>query len=252
MGAARRAARARTVAALIALTRPSGGLRPLALAGAWALAFAWPLWGALPAAAAATLATAFVVRWGTGGAVVRRVDAPAAGALAAVAFVLLGVAFGGAPPDAVRADTARCAARHGACGHGGRGARHRPCAGHADDDTGPAGQRARARSGARHARPPLLPRARPARVPGRVAPPLPRRPRALRRVRALASGVRHDAVEPPGGASAPTAAPSSCSLVARDRAACGVLVQRFAVRWELRRSRATAVTARRLGRPGLR
>ena len=38
-------------------------------------------------------------------------------------------------------------------------------------------------------------------------------------------------------------------LVARDRAACGVLVQRFAVRWELRRSRATAVTARRLGVP---
>ncbi len=38
-------------------------------------------------------------------------------------------------------------------------------------------------------------------------------------------------------------------LVARDRAACGVLVQRFAVRWLLADGRAGAVTARRVGGP---
>jgi hypothetical protein len=38
-------------------------------------------------------------------------------------------------------------------------------------------------------------------------------------------------------------------LVARDRAACGVLVRRFAVRWELRAARAISVAGRPAGAP---
>ena len=94
-----------TVAALIALTR-GAGIRPLALLVAWALAFAWPLTGAPPAAAAvATVATGFVVRWGADGHA-RRADTPAAGALAALSILLLAAAFGGAPA-AVPANEAR-------------------------------------------------------------------------------------------------------------------------------------------------
>jgi hypothetical protein len=84
-----------TVAALIALTRASGGLQPWALAAAWAFAFAWPLWG-VPAAAAATVATAFAVHWGAGGERGGRFDLPLAALLAVLALLLLGEAFGGA------------------------------------------------------------------------------------------------------------------------------------------------------------
>ena len=87
-----------SVAALIALTREAGGLRPGALAGAWVLAFAWPLSGApVPAAAVATVATGLAVRWGADGARGRG-GAVAAALLAAAALGLMTIAVA-APPD---------------------------------------------------------------------------------------------------------------------------------------------------------
>jgi hypothetical protein len=88
-----------SVAALIALTREAGGLRPGALAGAWVLAFAWPLSGApVPAAAVATVATGLAVRWGADGARGRG-GAVAAALLAAAALGLMTIAIAAAPDE---------------------------------------------------------------------------------------------------------------------------------------------------------
>jgi hypothetical protein len=230
-----------TVAALIALTRTSGGVRPLALGAVWALAFAWPLSGLTPAAVAATVLTGFVVRWGTSSAPARPAGGPAAAALTVVALALLGVAFGGAPA-AAPADAARPgAARVGAADEARAG------------ENGAAEARPRGSSGARAASPAALVRAyyraldrRDFKRAWRLLSPAVRtefggfahwqagfattlssRPTRLR--------VRGDAVE--------------LLLVARDRAACGVLVQRFAVSWRLRGTSAIAVGARRVGAP---
>ena len=88
-----------SVAALIALTREAGGLRPGAFAVAWVLAFAWPLSGVpIPAAAVATLATGLAVMWGADGARGRG-GALAAALLAAAALELMTVAFAAAPDE---------------------------------------------------------------------------------------------------------------------------------------------------------
>jgi len=245
-----------TVAALIGLTRSSGGLRPLALAGTWVLAFAWPLWDALPAAAAATLATALVVRWGVSGTASRRFDVPLAATLAGLALVLLGAAFGGAPsndaalavepqPNHMRKDGAEtrtdAATRDGARTRPTKGAR-------ADDGAGTLrGSSARAaspaalvrayyhaldRRGFARAWSLLSPAVRTSfggydRWRAGFATTLTSRPTGIR--------VRGDAIE--------------LTLIARDRAACGVLEQRFAVRWRLDGTRAAAIAATRIGVP---
>ena len=222
-----------TVAALIGLTRTSGGLRPAALAAAWAIAFAWPLTGAAPAAIAATVATGFVVRWGASGAHPARDRAPAAAGLATIALLLLAAAFGGAPdearPDerAVRADDRAAPANE----HAAR-ADERP--GASDERPGAADERAT---------PP------PARVVRAYYRALDRRDfvsawRALAPVvragfggfehwqagfaTTLSSRPRRLRVSAAGGA-----AIVDHVLTARDRADCGVLVQRFSVRWRL-------------------
>jgi hypothetical protein len=233
-----------TVAALIALTR-AAPLRPLALLGCGALAFGWPLTGAPPAAALiATLATGFVVRWGAGGAA-RRADARATAALAALAFALLAAAFGGAPAaDEARADPApdRPPARAGEAPSVPAGE-----APNASSDAPPVGDQAGADS--------------PAAVVRAYYRALDRREFAAA-WRILSPAVR-DAFGGferwrAGFASTLSSRPrdlraSSNSveleLVARDRAACGVLVQRFAVRWELDDARATAITARSSAEP---
>jgi hypothetical protein len=247
-----------TVATLILLTRTRAGLHPLALGGAWAVAFAWPLWGVLPAAAAATLATGLLVRWGGGGARIRRFDRPAAAALGIAALVLLGAAFGGAPAGAAR----ELPARTGAARAAGPTADRPPAAGSRTGgvpDAAPAtGTRTDGAADAARVRGPaaivrgyyraldrrdyasawrlLSPAVRAGfggfdRWRAGYATTLSSRPTALR--------VEGDSVE--------------LLLVARDSAECGVLEQRFAVRWELGASRAgpraSAVTARRVGLP---
>ena len=228
-----------TVAALIALMRAAGGLRPSALGVAWALAFAWPLSGIpVPAALVATLGTGLAVLWGAdraGG----RDRARVAAWLAAAALGLLIVAL---------------------VATGGEDAAFRP---HAD---------ARATAPARSASPPAAREA-----PLVVARPRPSPARAVRAYyraldrrdfsrawRALSPTVRTDF----GGlerwragfattlASVPSELRVTASsdeatvdhvLTARDRAQCGVLVQRFSVHWRLRRTagawRATALSA---------
>jgi hypothetical protein len=236
-----------TVAALLAVTR-GVGLRPPALIAAWALAFAWPLTG-VPVAAGigATLATGFVVRWGAGPARFRRADLPAAAGLAIAALALLAAASGGAPVLAPPADAAQ----------------------------------ARAQSAAPPAPTPRIdapqaptPRTHPPRtgVPAAAAASPADAVRAYYRAldrrdftaawRRLSPGVQAGF----GGfdtwrsgfsstlSSRPTAIRVQGNvvdlvLVARDRAACGVLVQRFAVRWQLRARNAVAITGRRVAPP---
>jgi len=86
-----------SVAALIALTRSAGGLRPRALAAVWLLGFAWPLAPLpLPAAIAATLASALAVHAGPRAGCARD-DAPAVMAFAAISVALLAAAVVGGP-----------------------------------------------------------------------------------------------------------------------------------------------------------
>ncbi len=221
-------------AGLLALTRRSGGLHPLSLAAAWLLGFAVPLAGApVPAALAAAAGTGLAVRLGA-----RRGPAanalPAAAALALAALALLVVAFDGA------------------------------------DGAVPL------RPAARAALAPARPAERPA-PPARAADPAPPRPvatvrayyRALderafgRAWRALAPAVRRSfggfGRWRAGFAATLASSPSGLRTIragdarivvhrleARDRAACGVLVRRFDVRWRLVRDvtgwRAEALT----------
>jgi hypothetical protein len=268
-----------TVAALIALTRASGGLRPLALGGAWALAFAWPLWGALPAAAAATLATAFVVRWGAGGARSRRFDVAGAATLAAVALVLLGAAFTGpaARDDALagepRAGDAPTAAAR--TGNPGTDAARRDGARTGEPRTdGPRTETDGARmrdpgtDGARADEGADTLRGSSARTAASAAGLVRSYYRALdRRDFDRAWALLSPAVQSTFGgydrwrsgfattlSSRPTAlrvrgGAVELVLVARDRAACGVLEQRFAVRWQLDEAQAASIGAEPLGAP---
>jgi hypothetical protein len=245
-----------TVAALLAVTR-GVGLRPPALVGTWMLAFAWPLTGVpIAAGIAATLATAFVVQWGARPARSGRAEFPAAAGLAIAALVLLTAASGGAPAATPPAD-----ARPVTTG---------PDAPLARTPRADAPQ-ARAQSGAA---PAPTPPTHPPRTgaPGAAAPSPADAVRAYYRAldrrdftaawRRLSPGVRAGF----GGfdtwragfsstlSSLPTAIRVQGNvvdlvLVARDRAACGVLVQRFAVRWQLRATHAVAITGRRLAPP---
>ena len=221
-------------AGLIALTRRSGGLHPLALAAAWLLGFAVPLPGApVPAALAAAAGTGLAVRLGA-----RRGPAanalPAAAALAVAALALLGLAFDGAD--------------------------------------GAVPLRPAARAALAPARP-----APPAPARAAAPEPEPRRPAATVRAyyralddrafgrawRALAPAVRRGfggfdrwragfaatLSSRPAGLRTVRAGDAwivAGRLEARDRAACGVLVRRFDVRWRLVRGatgwRAAAVT----------
>jgi hypothetical protein len=232
-----------TVAALIALTRAAGGLRPSALGIAWALAFAWPLSGApVPAALIATLGTGLAVLWGAGRASGHDA-APAAALLAAAALGLLTAAFVVA---------------------GDESAALRPPA--------------NARAIATH---------EPS-TPGAVSAPSAARGVAspARAVRAYYRALDHRDFLRAWGALSPTvrsgfgglaewragfaatleSAPSDLRvtasgneatvvhvLTAQDRAECGVLEQRFSVRWRLRHTRdgwrATALSAQPLGGP---
>jgi hypothetical protein len=229
-----------SVAALIALTHPAGGLRPAALAAAWVLAFAWPLSGfPLLAAAIATPVTGLAVTWGASG----RAGTRAAVVLAVAALELLTVAFATAPDGTGYQPQA--AARAAA----------------ARDDTPPPGADGRA---SRDAAEPLTAAAGDSAV--RAAP---RRPSPARVVRAYYAALdRRDferswrtlspAVRTAFGgldrwragigatlASVPSAlrvtvvaddAAVDHILTARDRAACGTLIQRFDVHWRLRRT----------------
>ena len=245
------------VAALIALTRSAGGLRPLALAAAWAIAFAWPPTGATPAALAALVAIGFVVRWGASGTR-RRPRRPAGRDRARRGGA-------GAPQRGVRRRAGSAAA-----GRGPRRGRF-PCG-----DAGPAGASGarcsprRGRASARRGRP-----HRRRRGSGR------RPPASSGTTTARWTGAPSRA---PGGGWIPPSRPASADstrwragfattrssrprelrvvatgdgavvehvLVARDEAACGVLVQRFSVRWRLRRTadgwRAAELAAAALG-----
>ena len=240
-----------TVASLIALTRTSGGLRPLALGGVWALAFAWPLWGVLPAAAVATFATGLLVRWGAAGARMRPIDGPAAAVLGVVALALLGAAFGGAPDGVARELPPRSAEA--------RAPAHTPVPPPARAQT-PAPPAAHAPAPPHDARP-----RGPAAAVRDYYRALDRRDFASA-WRILSPAVRagFGGFDPwrAGFAATLSSRPTALRaegrsvdlvLVARDRAECGVLEQRFSVRWRLRATagglRAEAVTARRIGAP---
>jgi hypothetical protein len=231
------------VAALIALTRAAGGLRPGALGLAWALAFAWPLSGLpLPCALVATLGTGLAVLWGTDRARGRD-GAPVAAVLAAAALGLLTAAFAGAPddgaafqpPEAARSTAgARPAPSHGAGGAAPPPARVVPSPARVVRGY----YRALDRREFTRAWRPLSPAVRAEfggleRWSAGFAATLSSRPSELR----VTDSGRAATVEH--------------VLTARDRAACGVLVQRFSVRWRLRRTpsawRATALSAQPVG-----
>ena len=225
-------------AGLLALTRRSGGLHPLALAAAWLLGFAVPLPGApVPAALAAAAGTGLAVRLGA-----RRGPAanalPAAAALALAALALLVVAFDGAdgavpaPPRRARGARARTA-RGAPAGAGARARTRRrrgpprPCARTTARSTtapsGGPGARSRRPSGAASAASTAGARASPPRSSSR--------PAGLRTVRAGDARIVAGRLE------------------ARDRAACGVLVRRFDVRWRLERGAAGWRAASLTGSP---
>jgi hypothetical protein len=240
-----------TVAALIALTRAAGGLRPLALAAAWAIAFAWPLTGATPAAVVALVAIGFVVRWGASGTRAGRDGLPGATVLAAAALVLLSAAFGGAPGAQLPAE-ARAEA-----GSPRERATTPP----------PEGQAERSKAAPRPRRRAARSSAPPSSVVLDYYRALDRRD-FLAAWRVLSPGVRagFGGLERwrAGFAATRSSRPSELhvaatgdgavvehDLTARDTAACGVLVQRFSVRWRLRRTpdrwRAAELTAAALG-----
>jgi hypothetical protein len=245
------------VAALIALTRAAGGLRPSALAVAWAMAFAWPLSGVpVPGALLATLGSGLAVLWGTGRTSGR--VAPSAALLVAAALGLLSAAFAGVPSGrpAVGADD--------------RGQHERAVAEPDDrgavgaDETDAAHDTARSNRGA--AATLDLPPARVVRAYYRALD----RGDFTRAWRALSPAVRAEfgglVRWRDGYAATLSSRPSGLRvtvsgdeaavdhvLTARDRAACGVLVQRFSVRWRLRQSggawRAAALSAQPLAAP---
>jgi hypothetical protein len=252
-----------TVAALIALTRAAGGLRPSALGVAWALAFAWPLSGVpAPAALIATLGIGLAVLWGAGRAGGHDA-APAAALLAAAALGLLTAAFVVAsdesaafrPPAEARAVAARDGAsvaareRSSPAVHASPDATHQP--------SSPA--RVSTPFAARGV-------ASPARAVRAYYRALDRRD-FTRAWQALSPAVRSDfgGLEQwrAGFAATLESAPSDLRvtasgneatvvhmLTAHDRAECGVLEQRFSVHWRLRHTldgwRATALAAQRL------
>jgi len=250
-----------TVATLIAQMHRSGGLRPPALAAAWALAFAWPLTGVAAMALAATLAIGFVVRWGVRGPSDGEDRLPIATALAAAALVLVTAAFGGAGdtpravPEEARADTGAAPARESS-------------------------QRPRSASRSSQPSEPPAPPAVPSDPGDEPAPPVPAAVPPARVVRTyyraldrrdftsawrlLAPAVQTafggferwragfaTTLSSRPGALRVTAAGDGAAiehvLTARDEASCGVLVQRFSVRWQLQRTpegwRATSLTA---------
>jgi len=211
-------------AGLLALTRHAGGLHPLAVAAAWLLGAAVPVSGApVPAALAAAVGTGLAVRLGA-----RRGPAayavPAAAALALAALALLVVAFDGAD----RAAPARPAAR--AAVAPARPAERPPAPPRAADPAPPrpaatvrAYYRALDRRAFAHAWGSLAPAVRRSfggfeRWRDGFAATLSSRPAGLRTVRAGDARIVVGRLE------------------ARDRAACGVLVRSFAVRWRLERT----------------
>ena len=236
------------VAALIALTRAAGGLRPAALCAAWALAFAWPLSGVpVPGALIATLGTGLVVLWG-GDRSGERPGTDAAALLAAVTLWLLTAAvLVGGPADVAAVEPERRAAAPPDRVAPAEPAetRHSPAARTpvpvvAPVDTVRAYYRALDRRDFTRAWRTLSPTVRAgfggfATWRAGYAATQSSRPSALRRD---ASGdeavVEH-------------------VLTARDRAPCGVLVQRFTVRWRLLRAggawRAIALSAQPLAAP---
>ena len=211
-------------AGLLALTRHAGGLHPLAVAAAWLLGAAVPVSGApVPAALAAAVGTGLAVRLGA-----RRGPAanavPAAAALALAALALLVVAFDGAD----RAAPARPAAR--AAVAPARPAERPPAPPRAADPPPPrpaATVRAYYRA---------LDRRAFARAWGSLAPAVRRSFGGFERWR---DGFAATLSSRPAGLQTVRAGDARIvvgRLEARDRAACGVLVRSFAVRWRLERT----------------
>ena len=264
-----------SVAALMALTRDAGGLRPGALAMAWALAFAWPLSGfPLPAALMATLATGVAVAWGARGASARP-GALTAILLAVLAIELMTVAFLAAPgeraaygaPPEVRATTRDDAPAAG--DENAPGPAERPAPSVDERAPGPA-ERPSSPAGGHPSSPAAEPAPSPARVVRSYYRALDRRD--FRGAwRSLSPSVRTSfgGIERWSGGFAATlaSAPSdlrvtvsrddasvSHVLTARDRAGCGTLVRRFSVQWRMHRTgsawRATALSAQPLGAAG--
>jgi hypothetical protein len=251
-----------TVAALIALTRAAGGLRPSALGVAWALAFAWPLSGVpAPAALIATLGIGLAVLWGagrTGG----HDAAPAAALLAAVALGLLTEAFVVASDESA-AFRPPAEARAVAAHDGASGAARKRSSPPAHASPGATHQRSSPSVSAPFAAREVASPARAVRAYYRA---LDRRD-FTRAWQALSPAVRSDfgGLEQwrAGFAATLESAPSDLRvtasgneatvvhvLTAQDRAECGVLEQRFSVHWRLRHTpdgwRATALTAQPL------
>ena len=251
-----------SVAALIALTRDAGGLRPGALFVAWVLAFAWPLSGfPLPAALIATLGSGLAVAWGARGTS-GRPGARTAALLAAVAIELVILAFVAAPDEGAAyrvPHESRATAPSTADEGSPAGADRAPSAG---ADRSPAGaDRASSRTDGRTAAPARLVRAYYRALDGRdfrgawraLSPTVRTSFGGIERWRAgfaatlssVPSGLRVTAT----GDEATVAH----VLTARDRADCGVLVQQFSVQWRLHRTagawRAIALSAQPRGAP---
>jgi hypothetical protein len=248
-----------TVAALIALTRAAGGLRPSALGVAWALAFVWPLSGIpVPAALIATLGIGLAVLWGAGRGSGHDA-APAAALLAAAALGLLTAAFLVASDEGA-AFRPPAEARAVAAHDGASPAAHEPSSPAADVSSSPLAGGAPSRADSV---------ASPARAVRAYYRALDRRD-FTRAWRALSPPVRAEfggiEVWRAGFAATLESTPSRLRvttsgdeatvvhvLTARDRAECGEIEQQFSVQWRLRRTpdgwRATAVTAQPLDAP---
>jgi hypothetical protein len=254
-----------TVAALIALTRAAGGLRPSALGVAWALAFVWPLSGIpVPAALIATLGIGLAVLWGAGRANGHDA-APAAALLAAAALGLLTAAFLVASDEGA-AFRPPAEPRAVAADDGASPAAHEPSS-PAADASDAAHEPSSPLAGGAPSRADSV--ASPARAVRAYYRALDRRD-FTRAWRALSPAVHAEfgGIElwRAGFAATLESAPSRLRvttngdeatvvhvLTARDRAECGEIEQQFSVQWRLRRTpdgwRATAVTAQPLDAP---